>query len=631
MKKFTTLALALAFAFTGTVANGATIEELQAQIDALLAQLAGVTTTTTSTGSYTFNNDLTIGSEGADVVALQSFLESKGTLVIPAGVSKGYFGQLTKSALASYQAMVGISPAAGYFGPITRANVNASAVVTTGTTTTTTTTSGLSGGEASLEDFDLKSETDVEEGEMAHVATIEFDVEDGDVEINRVDVSFVSDGIVPNEEDEPWDVFETITLMIDGEEVAEMDIDDEDDWLDDDEPFVVRLSGLDYVVDEGDSVEIEIYLTANSSVDGADVANAAKWDLAIAEDGIRAVDSKGIQNYIGSDTLVYAVNGYTAGEFVTFDVEVAGEGEEISMQISSDDPEESTLQVDNDDDSDWYDIFVFDLEAEETDIDLENVEIDIATVGNNYEDIISDVKLTIDGEEFDVDTTTNPGSLLASLTFDIDGDVTIDADDTVEAVLSVEFRDTNNQLRYQNGDTVQATATLVEGEGDDYVVDTNDVVGETHTLVAEGLSEDFTSKDSEAVTLGDDTIAKFTFEFEVEAFEDTFYISEDAEHATNGFNITLDGGTLISATIVSTDADLNGAGTSYRIAEGDTNYFEIEVQVESALAAGTAESVRVTIDSLDYDTQSDLAGTDANLDLGAPDYRSGSVTVIDAA
>jgi hypothetical protein len=76
---------------------------------------------------------------------------------------------------------------------------------------------------------------------------------------------------------------------------------------------------------------------------------------------------------------------------------------------------------------------------------------------------------------------------------------------------------------------------------------------------------------------------------------------------------------------------LNAAGDGYRINEGQSRLFEIEIQVESAATVGTAQSVRVTLDSVTYDDTSTLDGTDATLILGAPDYRSGSVTVIDAA
>jgi len=125
---------------------------LQTQISALLAQIAQLqaqmgtsSSQATTTTSYTFNQDLTLGSKGADVIALQQFLINKGYLT---GVSSptGYFGTLTQKALAAYQSANGISPAAGYFGPKTRAFLNSMSVSSGTTTTTTTTTGGLPAG-----------------------------------------------------------------------------------------------------------------------------------------------------------------------------------------------------------------------------------------------------------------------------------------------------------------------------------------------------------------------------------------------------------------------------------------------------------------------------------------------------
>jgi peptidoglycan hydrolase-like protein with peptidoglycan-binding domain len=104
---------------------------------------------------YTFSNYLTVGSTGADVVALQSWLVANNYLVMPAGVSMGYFGQLTKAAVVKYQAAIGL-PSTGFVGPLTVAKLNGSAVMTTtaacpagytctpvaGTVTTTTSTGG---------------------------------------------------------------------------------------------------------------------------------------------------------------------------------------------------------------------------------------------------------------------------------------------------------------------------------------------------------------------------------------------------------------------------------------------------------------------------------------------------------
>ena len=67
--------------------------------------------------------NLEYGMEGEDVKALQNILISQG-YSIPAGAT-GFFFNQTRSALSAYQLANGIVPAAGYFGPITRAQMKA--------------------------------------------------------------------------------------------------------------------------------------------------------------------------------------------------------------------------------------------------------------------------------------------------------------------------------------------------------------------------------------------------------------------------------------------------------------------------------------------------------------------------
>lgn len=78
---------------------------------------------------YQFNKNLTLGSDGYDVILLQTWLEDNGFLKIPAGVKKGYFGQMTRAALIKYQISKGIVPAVGYFGPLTRATLKNAVLV----------------------------------------------------------------------------------------------------------------------------------------------------------------------------------------------------------------------------------------------------------------------------------------------------------------------------------------------------------------------------------------------------------------------------------------------------------------------------------------------------------------------
>lgn len=65
---------------------------------------------------------LAVGARGADVTALQTALEQKGFLKMPRGVVKGYFGAVTRTAVAKYQKSVGLL-ASGVFNAVTRAKL----------------------------------------------------------------------------------------------------------------------------------------------------------------------------------------------------------------------------------------------------------------------------------------------------------------------------------------------------------------------------------------------------------------------------------------------------------------------------------------------------------------------------
>lgn len=69
------------------------------------------------------NRQLEIGMSGSDVSALQTFLATDATLY-PQGLVTGYFGFLTKSAVANFQSRNGL-PAVGRVGPATLPVINA--------------------------------------------------------------------------------------------------------------------------------------------------------------------------------------------------------------------------------------------------------------------------------------------------------------------------------------------------------------------------------------------------------------------------------------------------------------------------------------------------------------------------
>lgn len=80
-----------------------------------------------SSSSSTFQNNLAAGSTGPDVIALQTWLIEHGYDIpsISSGRAyKGYFGSETQAAVMLYQSKNGI-PDTGFFGPLTRASINA--------------------------------------------------------------------------------------------------------------------------------------------------------------------------------------------------------------------------------------------------------------------------------------------------------------------------------------------------------------------------------------------------------------------------------------------------------------------------------------------------------------------------
>ena len=559
----------------------------------------------TSCGSYT--RDLTLGSTGADVVALQSYLEAKGYLTIPTGVSKGYFGALTQSGLAKYQAAMGVSPAAGYFGPITRAKVSGDCS-TSSSSSSSTSSSDLNGGEASLESYDSLSKysnEDITEGDSAKVFAAEFDVEDGDARIERVDVRV--EAVTETAEDKPWRQIEEIALYINGKKVDDMQVDDEDAWSresstvtpDSSRAYEVRFTGLDTVVEEGDKAEIEIEVTASDSIDDSKLDQS--WRIWIPANGIRATDGAGIDQYTGS-----------ASETKDFTIESADDGD-VTVRESDDDLDPSILIVDNNNKKGPYEVFRFEIDNDDSaDVLLNTLTIVASTTDDDIEDVISDVMVEIDGEEFSYDTftvatsTNRAGAYLFDLE-DNNDEILVDAGDTIEVVVKAEFLKLSGN--YTDGTTVQfgigkvndvnygdgSVGITAEGDstGDASVVSGRQQ-GSVHTLrregiVVEGVDKSYSARPNLDTTLDDDE-GVFTFEIEITALEEDAYIpdsaSTTASSVTEGFVTTITG----------TSFDTSGADTGTSTARIADTTSDNEVNNRHKIAAGTSETFTVVVE-----------------------------------
>ena len=144
------LAVVMVFGFAfsfATPAKADVLSDLQAQISSLLAQIAalqGGSSSTVGGSCTTFTQNLTVGSTGGEVMAVQKFLNSHGAVISATGAGSpgnesSYFGAKTKAAVSKFQVANGISPTAGYWGALTRAKANS---MCTGTVPGTTPITG---------------------------------------------------------------------------------------------------------------------------------------------------------------------------------------------------------------------------------------------------------------------------------------------------------------------------------------------------------------------------------------------------------------------------------------------------------------------------------------------------------
>lgn len=605
--------------FAAPTVSAATEAEQQAQIAALLAQIAALQASMSGSSSscYTFSTDLTLGSTSEGVRALQVFLNNKGYMIATAGPgSKGnettYFGGLTRTALAKYQAAVGISPAAGYFGPITRAKVNADCTTTnpgTGTGTGTGSTGGaLTGGEADLSNYDLRQEESTgNEGESkVEIFTAEFDVEDGDVRVERVDVTASSTSSTL--ETDPWNFFDKMYLLDgDGKTIASMDVDNRDDWdEDDDGVFQVSASGLSYVVREGEMAEITVAFDIADNIDTDD--QDQEFEFYIESEGIRARDAAGIDQYTGDTT--------DEADF-SFGAEENGD---LNIQSSNADPDAAILVADDEDESDEYTVFAFDIENDE-DVDslITDLTIDATSSLGNVDNVIRSATLLACDDEFDGDVSAT------DIQFD-DIDCQIDGDDEQTFKLMVTLaRNASGTLIFDVDGTTDVEAEGVDS-GDDSDV-SGSATSETHTIALNGIAVVAVSTDSE--TIGqNNTVGQFEITFKVTAMDDDAYIANSADNTgTVGvtYEVFTSGATSTDSGSLNSSADLQSG--YYLVNEGDTETFTLTVSIDANSVSGGI--FYVGLDKILFaDSTTTTGATTFEVDEDDEDFKAGPETIL---
>jgi hypothetical protein len=583
---------------------------------ALVASIGASTVSAQSTSAArcTFTRDLTVGSRGADVTCLQLYLTSTGHFTFSGGAT-GYFGSITQSAVAKWQAANGVSPTAGYFGPISRAKYGAMVNGTPGNPGTPPVTPNpnddddLEGGEGELNvEGNLGDvESTVEEGEEdVQVLGVELEAEDSDIMIERVDVDFA---IGTGGSDNLDDYITEVSIWLDGEELDRLDVDEADE---DDDIYSFRFSGLDGIIREGDIGELYVAVNGVNNIDSDDTDVNITVD--IESDGIRAVDAEGISETYVTEAEVDAE---------TFQVDEATVGD-LRIRANDDNPDSASIVIDEEDRTDDVTILAFDLEAEDQTIIVEDLPVTFTTsVGGGVEGPVLRAMLVSDGDV--LDTVTIPSS--AGTTYEVvfeDLDLEIEEGDEVSLEVVVDLND-EDATTFPTGTTLYASvngnaaAWDAEDENGEEADVTGSLTGETMTFVASGVTVEGVSTSAEDDPFGTSGSEQgtYTIRFDVTAVEDDFYVYKGADIASSssaGVIYTVKQDNTATSTLTASElsdnltAESQSGDTSdyFLVREGDTRTFTLQVVVNPA----TTGFYSVELEAVRYDATEDNSAID---------------------
>lgn len=379
--KFVAVVLVLGIIVSAVPAKAATTAELEAQIaqlQALIASLTGQLGGGSSAGSsasytytvYTYTVDLTLGSKGADVTALQQFLVSKGFLTMPAGASYGTFGPLTKAALAAFQASAGISPAAGYFGPKTRAYMNSMVVVTPSVTPSmpagfTPSPSGLTGGEGIItvetNATPASGATYYEGDQNASLLGLKVRAQNSDLRVERLRVNLGDKVTVYTKTFSSLSLWDGSTLL---QEIAL----NSNSVVKDGSNYIVTFSGFGMVVPNNTTK----VLTLKGTIMGVVTNLYRSATIIIPANGVRARDAAGLDQY-GPGSQIS--RSFTISPSLM-------ESAQLIMSKSSNSPKSGNLVSDSQGNLTEATVGVFDFRAKNDMVKVDQMVLNVGTAAN---------------------------------------------------------------------------------------------------------------------------------------------------------------------------------------------------------------------------------------------------------
>lgn len=596
------VAAAMLFTMFATPAKAATsVEDLQKMINDLMAQIAALQGSSTGGTCVAIAAPLTIGAQNANVTALQNYLISAGH-VIPAGAT-GYFGTQTQSALAAWQAANGVTPAVGYYGPVTAAAMAAKCVPTTGGGSTGS-TGDLEGGAGSVDSYELMASLNNEEvgedAEDVEVAGLELEVDEAsDIEITAVRLVFDEGTAASDFEDYAAEV----SIWLDGEEVARVDGDE----FNDDNAWTSTVSLDDAIIRADEVGELVVAVTGISNLDSNDATDT--W----------TVDFRQIR-FMDADGATISEDPSTGTRTFSFETYATAANTELTVSSGDEDINDArVINVHATDDTDDVEVLSFEVEIEgNSDVTVDDIPVlftSTEATGNDPDDLAGSAGLWLDGEEIASENflTSDADDSAETITFD-DLNLELEAGETYEFIVTVNLYSIADAL--DAGDTISADLTATEVDainaedesGEDLAAGdlTGTATGGTHSLRDSGIMVELVSTSAvkttgdASATQGDSGLFKITFD--VTAFDSDVYIDKTAPDASGGAtesDLAITGAGTVTGTITSPSGATEGTD-GFLVEEGETEQFTITVNIADGATDLEDGFFAVEVDSILY-------------------------------
>ena len=559
---------------------------------------------------YVFTRNLTVGSTGADVSALQSAVG-----VVPA---TGYFGSITKAAVVKFQISKGIS-GTGYVGPLTMAALNAAPAVTPsvalcpngmtlasncsvapGTTGTPVVAgNGTDGTLNSAQSSFVSSGISIKKGETKDVVAINLKASAGPVTVVRAGVHFNT---------RPWLVLSQVTLHdSNGKVLATKALSSAADATEITvgSDYLVQFDNLNYVVNPGANVDLVVGATVLSATDKIPTLGLS---LKAGFDGtIRTIN--GVQ---WTDTVSDAgFDGATGVGLNTVTLTSTGSVADVYARISPNSPSTRQVAVSTTQTTSNVVLGTFSLKSANNPSTLNTLVINLNGVAASTANV-SNVRLFNGATSYGGTVASNGSTTFSNLTIplaqDVWQDFTIEADvaANVSGVATVSL--TANAADIVVTDANYNTATI-EGS----TATSNNVTFTTNAVTVTSASATVGS----AIVQANSTVGyNVTYGFVLtNTSNNDLYVSATSSVLVGTSTTVTTGSSTLSAIQTvspsSYNGDTTGLNASYVIPAGLSRSFTLI----GAIRGTTGQTVNLKVTQVNYGTTT-TATTAANINFG---------------